>query len=103
MIATIGKVLTVTARVAVLAPKQPAALVPVKLYVVFDVGDTEILFAVEAVLHVYVLAPPAVKLATTPAQIAFVPLMLTIGKVLTVTASVAVLPIQPKELAPDKI
>ena len=62
------------------------------------------LLAFEAVLQVQVLAPPAVKLATMPAQIAFVPLMATIGKVLTVTASVAGAPLKhPNELEPVKL
>ena len=103
VIATSGKVFTVTAKVAVL-PEQPSKLVPVKLYVVFAVGDTVILLAFEAVLQVYVFAPPAVKLTEPPAHSALLPVIATIGKVFTVTASVAVLPPkQPKALLPVKL
>ena len=98
--ATIGKVLTVTANVAALLLTHPIAVLPVKLYVVFSSGETAILLAFEALLHVYVLAPLAVKLTVPHTQTAVVPLIAKIGKVFTVIAKVAVFPKQPNALAP---
>jgi hypothetical protein len=60
LILKVGKLYTVTARVAVF-PLHPAALRPFKLYVVLTVGVTPILLALLLVLHVYVLAPFAVS------------------------------------------
>ena len=46
--------------------------------------------AFEALLQVYVFAPPAVKLIEAPAHSAFVPVIATSGTALTVTPTVAV-------------
>ena len=49
------------------------------------------------------LAPLAIKVALDPEHTAFVPVMVTIGKVFTVTAKVAVLPTQPAALVPETL
>ena len=102
VIATVGFELTARAKVAVF-PIHPNTVEPIKLYVVFMVGAIVMLLAFEAVLQVYVFAPPAVKLIEAPAHKAFVPVIATIGKVLTVTAKVAVFPIHPNAVEPVKL
>jgi len=101
-IVSVGFGLTVRANVAVL-PEQPTELLPVKLYVVVRLGETTMLFEFDAVLHVYVFAPPAVKLTEPPEQTEFVPVMAITGKVFTVTAKLAVLPVHPNEVDPVKL
>lgn len=88
LILKLGKLYTVTANVAVL-PLHPAALRPFKLYVVLTVGVTPILLALLLVLQVYVVAPFAVSVTPWPAHKALVPVILTTGKVFTVTAKLA--------------
>ena len=49
---TVGKGFTVTAKDAAAALTQPAVLVPLKVYVIFDVGATDILLKLLLVLQV---------------------------------------------------
>lgn len=66
---TVGKGVTVTVDTAV--PVHPA-VVPVTVYVVVVTGEAVAVLTpvdVAPALHVYVVAPPAVNVAATPAQI----------------------------------
>ena len=91
-----GALVTVTPVVFDLT--QPAAEVPVTVYVVLETGDTDKLEPVAPVFHVYVEAPEAVKLAVEPEQIV-AELTLTEGNALTVTLATTVLA-QPAALVP---
>ena len=84
---TVGNGLTVTAKDAAAALTQPAVLVPLKVYVIFDVGATDILLKLLLVLQVQVLAPDADKLILSPEHNALVPVILTTGKAFTVTVN----------------
>lgn len=87
---TEGNAAEVTANVNVLlAPAQPAALAPLTVYVVFTVGDTEILLVLALVFHVYELAPLAVNVTELPAQANVPPLTVTVGFGLMLTATEA--------------
>jgi hypothetical protein len=90
---TTGNELTVTTTDA--PAEQPAALVPVTLYVVFTVGDASTVPPVVADnpavgTHVYVVAPFAVRETEPPAQMAGADaVMETVGVAFTSTKAVA--------------
>lgn len=89
---TVGRGSTVIVLVAV--PVQPAAEVPVTVYVVVTVGVTTTgLPDMDPGIQVYVDAPLAVIVLLEPAQIfpAGVAVVVTVGFGFTVTVSVAVL------------
>jgi hypothetical protein len=80
----VGRDLTVTL-LTTAAPRHPAVLVPVTVYVLLDAGDT----VVVTLEKVYVLAPEGVMVNTWPRQI--VPLLtVTVGNTNTVDATAAV-------------
>lgn len=58
---------------------------------------------VAPVLHEYVFAPTAVKLALCPVQMPEAPITLMVGLGLTVTANVGVLPKHPNVLLPVRV
>ena len=101
---TTGKLYTVTACVAPVDPTHPAALVPLNEYVILDVGATAILPKLLLVLQVYVVAPFAVSVMVCPVHKALVPVILTTGKVFTVTANDAAAALkQPAVLRPINV
>ena len=65
---------------------------------IVNVVVTEPLF-----IQVYVFAPLAVSIILPPAHTALGPLMANTGTVFTVTAKLAVLPVQPSELDPVRV
>ena len=94
---TVGKEFTVT--VTLFDAVQPAALVPVTVYVVVADGfvctlEPVVLFNPVPGDHKYVLAPEAVNEVALPAQIALVPDMEMTGSGFTVIATEA-FPVQP--------
>jgi hypothetical protein len=84
---TVGGITTET--VLLVVALQPAAVVTVTSYVVFEAGLTVIGFTVWVVLHKYVAPPVAVNVAVPPAQIEAL-LTPATGKGLTVTVPDAV-------------
>lgn len=89
-ILTIGKLYTFTAKTASELDVQPSVFVPLTLYVVLIVGLIVIELKLLPVLHVYELAPFAVKLIVCPEHIAFVPVIVILGRLNTLTESVLV-------------
>lgn len=80
---------------------HPVAFAPVNVYVVVIVGDTTALLPVkEPGIQVYVLAPPPVKVALLPEQIAVgLTTAVTVGFGLTIKVMVLVLeqvPVAPR-------
>lgn len=65
--ATVGAEVIVTVVVTAL-PVHPSVLVPITLYVEVVTGDTAILDVVAEVLHEYVFAPEATRVAVAPLQ-----------------------------------
>ena len=95
---TVGSGFTV--RVTVLVPVQPAAVVPVTLYVVVVEGVAVKLAPDPLGLHVYVLAPDAAMVELWPAQMAAgVAVAVTVGNGFTVSVTVVV-PVQPQASVP---
>jgi hypothetical protein len=88
--------LTVTVETAV--PVQPPASVPVTVYEVVLVGETEIGLVVAPVFHEYVDPPEAVNVAFAPLQIVGELTVIVAGG-LTVTVATA-LPVQPAASVP---
>jgi hypothetical protein len=85
---TVGEAATVTVTVCV--PEQ-LPVVPVTVYVVFDVGATEMLVPGKLPgCHIYVVAPEALSVAEFPEQIAVVPETVTAGMLCTFTRICAV-------------
>ena len=82
---------------------QPEALVPVTVYTVVVVGVTVTLVPIKLPgTHVYVLAPPAVKVAEAPLALQILVGLLTavkVGFALTTTLTVCVFT-QPFPLVP---
>lgn len=95
---TLGSAFTTS--VLVKLPVQPAVFVPTTEYVAVNAGLTETEALVAPVVQLYVVAPPAVKVAVWPEQIADGPVMAITGNALTVTVVRAV-PVQPCVLVPD--
>ena len=98
----VGSVFTLTVTIAVL--EQPAALVPVTVYVVVEPGLAVTLVPVVADKpvpgdHVYVLPPVAVSVVDEPVQIATFEPPLIVGSGLTVIVTVEVFA-QPLLLVP---
>jgi type IV secretory pathway VirB3-like protein len=60
-------------------PVHPAVLVPAMVYTVFVLGESVIVDVLAPVLHVYELAPLAVKLAGLPRQMELFPAILMLG------------------------
>ncbi len=81
---TVGNALTVNNCEAELV--HPFAPVPVTVYVVFEVGETEYDAVEGPPAQTYDEAPLAVKVVEAPEQIVLVPEMDTVGNVLTVTS-----------------
>jgi len=80
--------------------EQPFTSVPVTLYVLVDVGLTDMLAPVAEVLHVYVFAPDPVRVELLPGQTdAGLAEADTVGNGFTVTVAVAD-PVQPTALVP---
>ena len=79
-----------TVIVAVAKEEQLLASVPTTVYTVVEAGVKVTDGVVASVLHVYVLAPPAVKVALNVGQ-TVADVAVTTGKVLTVTVAVVVL------------
>jgi hypothetical protein len=72
--------------------EQPIASVPVTVYIVVTVGVTTSDAVIAPVLHEYVLAPTAVKVAECPTQTALDDFVtVSVGKALTVKLIVSVL------------
>lgn len=95
---TVGKGFTVTETEAV--PEQPAAVVPVTVYVVVPDGLTEMLDPDPPILQPYVLAPDAVSVEACPLQMAAgLAEAVTVGKGFTVIVTVAV-PEHPVAVVP---
>jgi hypothetical protein len=79
---------------------QPAAVVPVTVYVVVVAGDAVKLAPVPLGLHTYVLAPLAAIVELWPAQMAAgVAVAVTVGKGFTVRVTVVV-PVHPHASLP---
>ena len=94
---TVGNVSNITVVVAVFV--QPAALVPVTVYVAVAVG-IKLTPLVIPPLQVYVVAPPPFNVTDVPAQTDdAVAVEVTVGNELTVIVVVAVF-VQPAELVP---
>ena len=96
VVVTVGKGLTVTTTVAVFV--QPAAEVPVTVYVVVAAGETVVEAPVPPELQEYVFAPAAEIVAVCPTQMV-AGVVVTVGKGFTVTTTVAVL-VQPAAEVP---
>jgi hypothetical protein len=80
--------------------EQPEAFVPVTVYVVVVVGETEIILVVCPVFQEYVNPLVAVSVIVVPAQIVLFELVIfTVGFEATVIVFVAVL-VQPAALVP---
>jgi hypothetical protein len=84
---TVGFALILTVATAVF--EHPDALDPITVYDVGEVGDTTIGLVVEPLLHEYVVAPDAVRVADCPEQIA-AEFTVTVGFVLILTVATAV-------------
>ena len=100
---TLGTIAPPIVRVTVPIPIQPAAEVPVIVYVVVTVGLAVTLAPVAELKvaegdHVYVDAPPAVNMVDAPGHIV-AEATVTVGKGFTVTDVVAVF-MQPTALVP---
>ena len=94
---TFGKAFTVTVIVAVFV--QPFEPVPVTVYVAVAVGINDVPF-VTLLFHVYVLAPPPVKVTALPAHTAAaVVFAVTVGFAFTVTVTLDVA-VQPLPSVP---
>jgi len=89
---TLGIAFTLT--VVVLVCEQPEAFVPLTVYVVFAVGETEIVDVVAPVFQEYVVAPLAVNTVDVPAQIV-AEVTATVGEALIVNVRVVVLELVP--------
>ena len=76
---------------------HPFAFVTVTVYVVFAVGETEIVFEVAPVFHAYVPPPLAVRVVTSPIQIFVLPEIFAVGAAPIVTVVAAVLLQEPFE------
>jgi hypothetical protein len=87
-----------TTKLAVFVLTQPMALVPLTVYVVLTVGVGVRVPVLLPVLHVYVDAPLAVKVAVFPIQMPGLLILIT-GEGLTVIVPVALL-VHEKVLAP---
>ena len=83
VIVIVGNAFTVT--ILVDDAEQPAALVPVAVYVLVVPGVTLITAVVALLLHRYVMPPDAVSVVDAPAQMVFVPVIVIVGNALTVT------------------
>ena len=94
----VGKGFTVTLTEAV--PVHPALDVPVTIYVVLDMGLTEMLEPLPPELQVYVLAPDPVSVVLCPVQMATGDADAdTEGKGFTITVTEAV-PVHPAVVVP---
>lgn len=88
----VGVVFTVTTSVLAVAG-QPAAELPLRVYVIVTVGLAVTLAPVDAVkevfgVHVYVVAPPPVNGVVLPEQMVAGGLIVKVGVVFTVTTTV---------------
>ena len=86
-------VFTVTTSVLFPLAGQPAADVPFNVYVIVVEGFAVTLAPVDALIlvfgvHVYVVAPPPVRVVLLPEHIVAGPLMVKVGVVFTVTTTV---------------